>query len=129
MAKINFNVDLVNLEGKTINSYKECCLVEDGNILRDKNGVAKYLNIETPEESLTLKIASVEALLTNSDDLTKEDKTSNYILANKIHKSDGEIDIKSEEIVSIKKFIGKYYGPLVAGQCDLLLENEKINEG
>jgi len=44
-----------------------------------------------------------------------------YLLATKIQKAN-ELDLKSEEIVLLKKVIGEMYGVLVVGQSFEMLE-------
>jgi len=98
--KINFNQNLLNLDGKRlkINDRELTLLSISQNVL---------VNILTKEDET---IASGE----------KEDRY-NLALKITIHK-EVETEVTAEDIVLLKKLIGKPYIPLVVGQAFLMLE-------
>jgi len=97
MAKINFSVKLLKLEG--------------GPIKDDIGG------------DLTLGGAAKQALLVSEEGQKGEDKYNNYCLATKVADG-GEVTLKSEEISKIKKAIGKFMYPIVVGQSWDILEGK-----
>lgn len=90
--------------------------------------------VEEKEKYITLKRICVNALLSEAKEekniiITGEEKVKRYELAKKIQEAETKVDLKTEEIVLIKKMIGLVYPPLIVGQCFQLLENnEKENE-
>ncbi len=72
------------------------------------------------EIDFTLADAVMTALTSNFEDeknLTGEEKVIRFTLAQSIQrKKNGEIDLSADDIVLIKKLIGKAYGTLVSGQ-------------
>lgn len=88
----------------------------------DKEGIKK---------DLTLGLVCTNSLLVFDERMTGQDKYERYKLARKLEKAkDGQVDLKAEEIASIKDAIGKYQTPLVVGQAWDLLENvqEEVNK-
>lgn len=55
---------------------------------------------------------------------TGEEKMKRYELAKKIWDGDGVVDVKAEDITTLKKLIGESYLPLVVGQAYQMLEGE-----
>ena len=82
------------------------------------------------ESQVTLKRVAVEVLKASFEDekdLSGDDKRARYLLGRRIsHVSDR--DLKSEEIVLLKKLIAKAYGPSVVGPAWLILEGESQTE-
>ena len=79
-------------------------------------------------KDLTLRSVTVEALLAAFDDersLAGKDKAERYLLATRVHASQGDLDLSVEDIVKIKQLIGKGYGPLVVGQAWSMLEKNE----
>lgn len=77
------------------------------------------------KSALTLKTVSVNSLLAilPNENPSGEEKAQSFSLAMKIHDAQDAIDLKAEEVVRLKTFIGKSYGPLVVGRAYALLEN------
>lgn len=125
--KINMTQELLDVDGKPINSTKECVILDmEGNII--KKGGKEVITVITTDDSLTLKKICVDALLMNSQDekISGEDKAKRYQLAMKIHGAKKDVDLESGDITTIKEIIGKNYGPIVVGQTHLMLENKKL---
>lgn len=97
--KINFNIELKDMDGKPI--------------------------METKDKPLLLDKVCVNAVLSEIPDekTTGEQKLQRFQLAKKIYGA-GEIDVTAEEIVLLKDKIGKLYLPLVVGQVFEILEGK-----
>ena len=99
--KVDFSTELTNLNGETL---------KDGN------------------NPLTLKTICVNAVggKYQDENLTVEQHVDRFMLASKIHKSNGDgLDLSSEEIVTIKKLLAKSaYIPIVVGQACQMLEGK-----
>lgn len=90
--------------------------------LRDMDG--KVLVAEDGKEA-TLKGAAINALLGVFQDestLSGEDKLKRWEIAVKVKGSDLTTEFSIEELVVIKKMIGKAYAPMIVGQAWKLLE-------
>ena len=102
--EIDFNKEFKTLEGETI------------------------LQSEDNDKSLSLKTVAVTALLTpdqKQDKTSGEEKAERYMLAQEISRANGTpVDVKTEDIVLLKKLIGELYLPLIVGQAYQLLENK-----
>jgi hypothetical protein len=75
----------------------------------------------------TLKAACFGALGATFQDeqtLPGEEKFKRYELYKKIKDATDPVELKSEDVVLLKKLVGKAYGPLIMGQCWDLLENK-----
>lgn len=98
--KINFEVGLKNLEGK---------------VLKDK------------EKDITLKDVSTNALLGNYQDekIDGEEKLKRFLLATKIYESNGELELKVDEIKLTKDLIARGYSTLVTGRALEILDPDK----
>lgn len=94
--KVNFDSVLVDLDGEPI--------VERG-------------------EEIMLKKVCINALL-NPEQEEGAVKAEKYVLALDINKG-GERELKSEDIVLIKKCVGKAFGPIIVGQVFDLLEGKE----
>jgi len=99
-VKINFNVGLKNLEGKT---------------LKDKDKV------------LTLKDVSVNALLGNYQDekIDGEEKLKRFLLATKIYESKNEIELENDDVKLVKDMIAKGYSTVVTARAWQILDPHK----
>jgi hypothetical protein len=75
--------------------------------------------------ALTFKDICVNAILTPEQGEDEKKKYERYELFKKIREGGAEVDLKVEEVVLIKKSIGKVNPPLVMGQCWEILEQEK----
>jgi len=103
--KIKLTQSLKNIDGKEL--HKE--IVENGKVVELK-------------ALFQLKDVCVNALMTNTEEkIEGQEKMRRYLLATKIQKAN-ELDLKSEEIVLLKKVIGEMYGVLVVGQSFEMLE-------
>ena len=103
--KINFNQNLVNLEGEG---------------LKDQQGKA-----------VTLKLIAVEALLGQMgangqpENPPADEKMARYIIAKKITKAgSGETELAIEEAAKIKELIGRTFGTIVVGQISDMLDKK-----
>lgn len=85
----------------------------------------------TSLENTTLRSVTLEALQALFQDeqgLSGEEKARRWALATRIYANPENIDLKVEEIATIKKLIGKAYGPLVVGQAWEMLEGKSKEE-
>jgi len=98
--KINFNVKLKNLAGKTL---------KDG------------------EKDVTLKDISINALLGNYKDenIDGNEKLKRFILATKISEATGEIELENDDITLIKNMIAKGYSTVVTARAWQILDPHK----
>lgn len=128
MAKIDVTQELKDLDGVSINSQKECVIVDQrGEFVRDSNGNELVKIVKQKDKAMTLRKICVDCLLANAaqgEKITGEDKAKRYQLAMKIHETKKDIDLESEEISLVKELVGNNYGPLVVGQVHLMLENK-----
>lgn len=88
----------------------------NGNVLKNQDG--------TDSE---LKNVIIDALLATYKDeqgLTGEEKLSRWQLATKVKASDGVAYLDAEEVVLIKKLIGKAYSTVIVGQAWQILEGK-----
>ena len=88
-----------------------------------KNLMGGDIMIDGPE--ITLRAVSMTALTGVYEDernLSGDEKVKRWMLAVKLKRAGDSVDLVSEEIVLIKKLIGKAYGPIVCGQSWQLLE-------
>ena len=75
----------------------------------------------------TLRDAIKQALLAQFEDernLTLEEKVKRYDLYQKVKDAVDPADFTSDEIVLIKKVVGKAYGVLIVGQAVKMLEGK-----
>ena len=107
--KIKLNQPLLALDGETV--------------MKDSAG-----------EDMSLKDAIVGALMTDlpnnpnmpQEHVSGEDKNKNFLLANKIYNCEKEtIDLKAEQIVEIKKQVGKVWGTSIVGRVFSMLDKAK----
>jgi len=100
--KVNFNQNLLNLNGVTI--------------------------CEGGKQNLTLLLVTQNALLNLSKEeanLESGKKVDRYNLTLKITVSkEQEVDLSAEEVVLIKSVVGKMYVPLIVGQVFRMLEGQ-----
>ena len=109
--KINFNTELLDIDGKAIKITKPST---------DPKKPGK-------ETAITLKKACIDALLGMTDKDKAIDGTKKfelYDLAIRLNKG-GDISLKAEEVVLLKQRIGAIYLPLIVGRCYDLLECKK----
>ncbi len=75
-------------------------------------------------EPFCLKDAAIEALLMPEENLSGEEKAKRYLMATRIYANPDGPDFTVEELATIKKVIGRGYGPLVVGQVWEMLEGK-----
>lgn len=105
--KVDFTKKIVDIEGSPL--FDETI----------ENGKVKRLN-----KFLDLRTIAVRALLSHEEKITGEDKMKRFLLAMKIQNID-VLDLKTDEIVLVKKMVNENFSVLVAAQSCLLLENEE----
>ena len=97
--KINFNVGLKNLAGKTL---------KDG----DKN--------------VTLKNVSINALLGNYDEkIDGNEKLKRFLLATKIYEVKDELELENDDVNLIRDLIAKGYSTVVTARAWQILDPHK----
>ena len=107
---INVTQQLQDLDGTPMVTGKQLCQV-CGQIVGEN-------------EPLTVRVTAVRSLSANFRDeegLAGEEKVKRFHLALKITDED-EPDLKAEDIVLIKKMVGKMYGPVVVGRMWAILD-------
>lgn len=79
---------------------------------------------------LTLRDVCVNSLLSTQQEDKEKEKFERYEVFQKIKKldKDGMVDLKSDEIVIIKKAIGLFQPPLLLGQAFDMLEGKGTKE-
>jgi hypothetical protein len=81
--------------------------------------------LKTDEGELTLERVAVSALLQPAKDETGESKYKKYGLIKQIHGATEPVDLKSEDIASIKRAIGESsFTAMVTGQAWDMLEGQ-----
>jgi len=115
MSKVDFNQELHDMDGGSMSEmdrdYKTGMMVKTGNIVTLKNVSCNSLKV-----------------LVQGEDQTFEIQKKKYDLTQKILKSNGPVDITSEEAVLIKERIAKIYRDTwITGQCGEMLEGNKPN--
>jgi hypothetical protein len=113
--KINFEQILTRIGGEALPAQidmKQCpnCGFRDGII-------AEF-------GQRTLKSIVVDALQATFPDeqLSGEEKAKRWLLATRIYAHPQDIDLTAEEISTLKKVVGKGYGPLIVGQAYQMLD-------
>lgn len=103
--KINFNQEIKTIEGESI-AYGKLTIT-------------------------TLKDVTLQALLAvlqDEQNLGGEEKAKRWLLAMRIYSNQEDIDLMAEDVVIIKRLIGKAYGPLFVGQAWEMLEGKNTKE-
>jgi len=75
-------------------------------------------------EPMTIRVTAVKSLTAvfrDEQDLPGEEKVRRFHLALKIT-DESEPDLKAEDVVLIKKMVGKMYGPVVVGRVWAILD-------
>ena len=83
---------------------------------------------EDMEEGLTLRHVVVEALLQNEQGMDAKTKLSRYLLAMRVHESNGFAELSVKEAATTQRLVAKAYPPLVVGQAYPLLEGKPPTE-
>lgn len=71
---------------------------------------------------VTLRTISVNALLAPEQQIEGSEKMKRFVLAQKVHDSDGEMELCIEDAKLIKEQIGKNFATLVVGRAWKMLE-------
>jgi hypothetical protein len=72
--------------------------------------------------AMTLKDVIISSILQPKENESQEIKYEKYSLFKKFKEAKDEIELKIEEIATIKKAIGNIQPPLIMGQCFDLIE-------
>lgn len=128
--KINFNVQLTNLNGAPLvqrvpDPAGGFQTNEDGTNKVDEKGQPL---VKTIDQNVIASDLVATALLTPYQDEqpTTDEKNARFLLAeriNKAHNEQVEAVVTSEEATLIKLLIGKMYTPLIVGQLVRLIES------
>jgi len=85
-------------------------------------GVDKKPIVKPGAPPLTLKDVCISSILSPIEGDDEKKKFEKYEIFKKIRNGKTEVELKAEEIVVIKKAIGKFQPPLILGQCWEMLE-------
>lgn len=98
--KINFNVPLKNLAGKTL---------KDG------------------EKDVTLKDVSINALLGNYKDenIDGNEKLKRFMLATKINEANDELELENDDVTLVRDLIAKGYSIVATARAWQILDPHK----
>lgn len=130
MGKIKLDSRFVDTEGKTLDSYKECCVVSDkGVFAKNTDGSTLIKVVPTPDEAFSLCDVCIKSLLAEFPSETPvdpEEKYDKYKLFCKFdeakQKNSKTITLEAKEITLARKWVGKYANTLVMGQAFDMLE-------
>ena len=121
---IDFNYKFVDLDGKNIPSGPP-------EMERDDDGKM----VEKKFPPFTLRKACIDVLVMQErgdggrpKEISAEEKVKRYMLAQKIYKSTGLVDLQAEEIALLKKLIGRIYPPITVGQSYEILDPHSAEE-
>ena len=107
---INVTQQLQDLDGTPMTTGKQLCQM-CGQVVGEN-------------EPLTVRVTAVKsltAIFRDEQELPGEEKVKRFHLALKVTDED-EPDLKAEDIVLIKKMVGKMYGPVVVGRMWAILD-------
>ena len=121
--EIKLNKDFIGLDGKVMNSEKECCILKPDGTIAESNGSVVTTTVPTPDKKLELKKVCINALLANIPD-DQTDKYEKYKLFQKFHKANSKIELESGEITMLKELIKKFHETLIMGQAYDMLEGK-----
>ena len=76
-----------------------------------------------------LAIDTLQAMFDDERNLAGEEKAKRWVLATRIYANPEGVDLELEEIVLVKKLIGKAYGPCFVGQAFDMLEGRTNSNG
>ncbi len=97
------------------------------NVMRDLKGFDGEVLIDSnSKQPFKLKTIIVNALLGNfpgEENLIGEEKLKRYMLAEKVYKTEAEVELIAEEASLIKLLVGKMYVTVIVGAVYLMLEN------
>lgn len=108
--KINVTQQLKELDGTPMMTGKQVCQM-CGQIVSEK-------------EPMTVRLAATRALTAvfrDEQNLAGDEKITRFHLALRITDED-EPDLKAEDVVLIKKLVGKMYGPVIVGRMWAILD-------
>lgn len=125
--EIKLNQEFKDKDGKVMNAEKECCILKpDGSLAKTSDGNYVIKIIPTPDEKVILKRICINALISEYTDevITPDEKYEKYLLFQKFHEAKNKIELETDEIVLVKKWIGKGFGTLMMGQAWNMLEGK-----
>jgi len=108
--KINVTQQLTELDGTPMVTGKQICQM-CGQVVSKK-------------EPMTVRLAATRALTAifrDEQSLPGDQKITRFHLALKLTDED-EPDLQAEDIVTIKKLVGKMYGPVIVGRMWAILD-------
>jgi hypothetical protein len=109
MMKIKFSCEMLDMDGKSLRDK-----VPSG----EKNMMGQDILVDGPISTLgSVAINALLAVFQDEQGLTGEEKLRRWELAVKIKRTQGELDLELEEVLLVKKLIGKAYGPAICGQA------------
>jgi hypothetical protein len=91
--------------------------------LMDADG-KKPIVVDQSGTNLTLREVCIKSLLTPIKDEDERKKWKRYEIFKKVRDGADTIELKAEEIVLVKEYVGKTQPVLVMGQCWELLEGK-----
>lgn len=121
--KINFDRDLLGLDGKAITTPKE--FLKDTNDRPILDAVGNM--IPTTFEPVKLSVICINALLANkpNEGIEGAKKVERFMLAAKIKQAVAECDVTPEEMVEIKTQVGYHMNTLLAGAALKMLKESE----
>lgn len=96
-------------------------MIDFRQVLKDFDGVP----VIEADNAVTLKAVVVRALISTFEDerhLKAEEKFERGDLASRIHRSEGPLALKVEEIATVKKLVGKAFGAAIVWAAWPLLD-------
>lgn len=80
--------------------------------------------VDEQEKQISAKDVIVQAILMGgrAENKSEEEKYKQYVLLTSISESSGEVDLKAEDIVMIKKLVNEVYPALVYGRVRDLID-------
>lgn len=90
--------------------------------LKNIDGVTLLNSPADRSKEYQLKEAIISSILTPIEKESQEDKWRKYEIFKKVRDAGDDIELKSEDIVLIKKAIGHFQPQLIMGQCFEMLE-------
>jgi len=125
--EIKLDKDFLDIDGKILNAERECCVQKSNGDLAKSNGQLVTIMVPTPDEKVTLKTVCIQSLLAeypNEPLVDPDEKYKKYKLFQRFDNANGSIELEAEDIVIIKKWVGKYCNTLVQGQAWDMLEEK-----
>ena len=120
--KIKISDQLKNIKGESLNGSS----IDVENFVKSlpvdlQKGIIPFFNAQKGEPT-TLKNVCINAILSPIQDEHQEAKFKKWEIYKKFRDAKDEIVLTVEEIKIVKDAIGKFFPPLIMGQCFELLE-------